>query len=222
MEQITITATKRTILGKLTSRLRKKGTLPAVIYGHNLASSQSIEINEREFQKAFKQAGESTIVNVSLDGKNHPVLIQDVQNHFLKDTPIHVDFFAVNMTEKLTANVPLVLVGEAPAVKTLGGVLVKNLSEVEVECFPADLPQHIEVDISQISNFETDIRVSNLNLGDKVKILTNPEEVIVTVAAPRSEAELASLSEKPVEADVNAVEGVTKPEEPAVEEPKKE
>lgn len=217
MEQITITASKRTVLGKLTKGLRKNGMLPAVVYGHN-TPSQSIEINEREFQKAFKQAGESTIINLNIEGKSQPVLIQEVQNHFLKDTPLHVDFFAVNMSEKLTAHVPLVFVGEAPAVKTLGGILIKNLAEVEVECLPSDLPQHIEVDIAALADFETDIRAGNLKLGDKVQLLTNAEEVVANVAPPRSEAELASLSEKPVEADVNAVEGVTKPEVPADEE----
>lgn len=224
MEQITITASKRTILGKLTSRLRKNGKLPAVIYGHGI-SAQNIEVNEREFQRIFKQAGESTILNLNVDGKSYPVLIQDVQHHFLTENPTHIDFFAVNMSEKLTARIPLVFVGEAPAVKTLGGILVKNVAEVEVECLPTDLPQHLEVDISVLDNFEKDFRVSDLKVSDKVQILTNPEEVVVNVAPPRTEAELASLSEKPVEADVNAVEGVTKPEEtaaPAEEEAKKE
>ena len=210
MEQITINATKRTISGKSVSQLRKNGKLPAVVYGHN-TKSENIEVNENEFLKAFRQAGESTIVTLSLEGKNTPVLIHDVHNHYLKDTPIHIDFYAVNMSEKLTAHVPLHFIGESFAVKNLGGTLAKNMTEVEVECLPADLPQHIEVDIAVLATFDDAVRVSDLKISDKVEIKASPEELIVAVTAPRSEEELKELEEKPVDADVSAVEGVVKP-----------
>ena len=210
MEKITIAANKRTVTGKPVNKLRKGGVLPAVVYGHNLETTP-LEINEREFAKAFKTAGESTIVSLSIDGKTHPVLIHEVQNHYLTDRPIHVDFFAVNMTEKLTATVPLHFIGEAPAVKTLGGVFTRNLSEVEVECLPADLPQSIEVDISSLNTFEDAIRVKDLKVSDKVEIKANPDEFVANVVPPRSEAELAELSQAPVAEDVSTVEGVVKP-----------
>lgn len=213
MAQITINATKRTVTGKSVNALRKAGKLPAVLYGHNV-KAENIEVNAADFAKAFKTAGESTIVNLTVDGKTHPVLIQDVHNHFLSDRPLHIDFYAVNMTEKLKATVPIHFVGESQAVKSLGGVLVKNLSEVEVECLPADLPSHLEVDISSLNKFEDAIRVSDLKVSDKVKILAQPEEVVVAVTPPRSEEEMKSLDEKPVDADVTKVEGVVKPEVP--------
>jgi len=211
MAQITLNAQQRKIVGRQTSTLRRQGKLPAVLYGHHV-KPQTIEVSAREFQKVFKEAGESTIVNLNVEGNTFPVLIQEVQNHFLNDRPIHIDFYAVSMTEKLTATVPIHLIGEAPAVKALGGILVKNLSEVEVECLPMDLPPAFEINLEKLNSFEDAIRVSDLSTSDKVKILANPDEVIVTVTPPRSEEELKSLEEKPVEADVTKVEGVVKPE----------
>jgi len=210
MESIAITATKREVSGKRVKNLRKAGKLPAVLYGHNV-ETQQIEMAEKDFAKAFKTAGESTLVNLVVDGKTQPVLIHDVQHHYLNDQPIHVDFYAVNMDEKLKVHVPIHFVGESGAVKAMGGTLVKNLSEVEVECLPADLPQNFEVDISALNTFEDAIRVSDLKPGDRVVILTLPEEVIANVAPPRTEEEMKSLEEVVTE-DVTKVEGVIKPE----------
>lgn len=214
MAEITINATKRTISGRPVKQLRSAGKLPAVVYGHGV-KSENIELSANEFMKVFRQAGESTIVNLSMDGKNLPVLIHDVQNHYLKDTPEHVDFYVVNMDEKLTATVQLHFIGESMAVKNMGGTLAKNLSEVEVECLPGDLPSHFEIDISDLKSFDDVIRVSDIKVSDKVKILANPEEVIAVVTPPRSEEELKGLDEKPLDVDVTQVEGVVKPEAPA-------
>jgi large subunit ribosomal protein L25 len=210
MQQIAITAAKREVSGKRVKTLRNAGKLPAVLYGHNV-ETQALEISEKEFAKAFKSAGESTLINLVVDGKQRPVLIHDVQNHYLNDQPIHVDFYAVNMAEKLKVHVPIHFVGEAPAVKALGGTLVKNLSEVEVECLPSDIPQNFEVDISKLENFEAAIRVSDLGIEAKFTILNPADEVIVTVARPRTEEEMKALDETVTE-DVTKVEGVIKPE----------
>jgi len=212
MEQIQIQAKKREITGKRVKSLRNAGTMPAVLYGYNVPT-QSIEISEKDFAKAFKIAGESTLVNLVVDGKPQSVLIHDVQNHYLHDQPIHVDFYAVNMDEKLKVDVQLHFIGEAPAVKALGGTLVKNTSEVKVECLPADLPSHFEVDISSLNTFEDVIRIGDIKIVGNVTILDNPEEVVVTVAPPRTEEELKSLEEVVTE-DVTKVEGVVKPEAP--------
>ena len=210
MEQIAITGTKREVLGKRVKSLRNAGKLPAVLYGHN-QTTQGIEISEKDFAKAFKSAGESTLVNLVVDGKSQAVLIHEVQHHYLNGQPIHVDFYAINMAEKIKVKIPLHFLGEAPAVKALGGTLVKNLSEVEVECLPGDLPHSFEIDISNLNTFEDAMRVSDLIVSDKVTIIANPDEVVVTVAPPRSEEEMKALEEK-VEEDVTKVEGVIKPE----------
>jgi large subunit ribosomal protein L25 len=211
MEKIDITAQKRIVLGKKVQSLRTAGKLPAVLYGHNV-ETQQIEISEKDFSKAFKLAGESTLINLVIEGKTRPVLIHEVQHHYLNDNPIHVDFYAVNMTEKLKVHVPLHFVGVAEAVKALGGTLVKNLSEVEVECLPSDIPHSFEIDISSLNTFEDAIRVSDLKAGSNVTVLTPADEMIANVAAPRTEEELKELSEKPVAEDVTKVEGVIKPD----------
>jgi len=216
MESIAITATKRKVSGKQVKKLRTAGKLPAVLYGHN-TTTEAIEILEKDFTKAFKSAGESTLVNLNVEGKIMPVLIHEVQHHYLNDNPIHVDFYAVNMTEKLKVHVPIHIVDEAPAVKALGGTLVKNLSEVEVECLPGDIPQSFEVSAASLETFESAIRVSDLKVSDKVTILAPADEVIATVAAPRTEEEMKALEEK-VEEDVTKVEGVVKPEAPVAAE----
>ncbi|MDP4000712.1 MAG: 50S ribosomal protein L25 [bacterium] len=212
MEPITITAQKREQLGKHVAKIRKEDNLPGVLYGHE-TKSQPLQVNAKEFGKIFKKAGESTIVSLVLDGKTRPVLIHDVQNHYLNGEPIHVDFYAVNMNEKLKAKVVLHFIGESSAVKTMGGVLIKNMSEVEVECLPADLPASFEIDISKLINFDEGIRISDIEVSDKVKILAKPEELITIVTAPRTEAELAELEAAPVAEDVSAVEGVADKEE---------
>jgi len=210
MDQIAITATKRAVSGKEVKKLRNAGKLPAVLYGYDV-ENQQIEISERDFAKVFKSAGESTLVSLVVEGKAHPVLIHEVQNHYLTDRPIHVDFYAINMAEKVKVKIPIHFNGEAPAVKALGGTLVKNLSEVEVECLPADLPHALEVDISILSTFEDAVRISDLKVSNKVTIHGRPEEVVVTVVAPRSEEEMNALNAE-VKEDVTLVEGVVKPE----------
>ncbi len=210
MENIAITGTKREVSGKRVKSLRTAGKLPAVLYGHNVDNKQ-IEISEKDFAKAFKTAGESTLINLIVDGKTQPVLIHEVQNHYLNGKPIHVDFYAVNMDEKIKVHVPIHFLGESPAVKALGGTLVKNLSEVEVECLPGNIPQHFEIDISSLNTFEDAIRVSSLPADNKVVILSSPDEVIVNVAPPRSEEEMNALNAE-VKEDVTAVEGVIKPD----------
>ena len=100
MENITVTATKRTVSGKQVKTLRTAGKLPAVLYGHN-TPTEAIEVAEKDFNKAFKAAGESTLINLVVDGQTRPVLIHEVQHHYLNDQPIHVDFYAVNMDEKI-------------------------------------------------------------------------------------------------------------------------
>ncbi|MCL5666663.1 MAG: 50S ribosomal protein L25 [Patescibacteria group bacterium] len=211
MEKLQLKAQGRDI--KLNpGKIRKQGNVPAVLYGHNI-KNQNLAVSLAEFEKVLKKAGESTLINLTTDdGKNHSVLIHDIQNHYLTSKPLHIDFYEVSMTEKLKSKVALEFTGEARAVRDLGGVLVRVLGEVEVECLPADLPHSIAVDISSMQEFGSTIHVKDLQVPAKVKILTPGEEVIAKVQAPRDvEAELAA----PVVEDVTKVEGAAeeKPEE---------
>lgn len=206
MEKIQIEAQGRDPKTDISKKLQEKGLIPAELYGHGL-DNLHLSINQNEFEKVLRKAGESTIIEIKApDGSVHNVLIHDVQKHYLTTAPIHVDFYEVKMTERLTATVALEFTGESDAVKVLGGTLVKVLSEIEVECLPADLPHNIEVDISSLKTFADTVEVKDLKVSDKVEVKTDADELVVKVQPPRDvEAELA----QPVgEEDVSQVEGV--------------
>ena len=141
------------------------------------------------------------------------MIIYDSQKDPVSEKFTHIDFFQVRMDEKIEKEIELVFVGESPAVKETGGVLVKNLDKVEISCLPADLPSSIEVDISSIKAFDDYIYVKDLKVGRGVEIKVDPETVVALVAPPRSDEELEALEQK-VEGDVTKVEGMVKPEEP--------
>jgi large subunit ribosomal protein L25 len=209
MESMKLEANKRTLTGKAVSQLREKGLLPAVLYGKG-QESVTLEVNEQAFLKVFKTAGESTLIDLAIDGKAEKVLIQDVAHDPLSDKIVHADFHKISLTEKMHAKIPLVFIGESHAVKGLGGVLIKNVDELDVECLPTALVHEIPVDISKMDNFGDIIHLKEIVIppGITVKHL-HGEDPIVSVAEPRSEEELKSLEEKPVEA-VEAVEVVKK------------
>lgn len=213
MENLQIQAKVRAENAGTPDQIRKAGNLPAVVYG-NKQQTLSLTVNASEFEKIFKRAGESTIVElVTEDGKKRPVLIHDVQIHFLTSKPTHIDFLEVSMTERLKAKVALEFVGTAPAVKELSGVLMKVVNEVEVECLPTDLPHNIEVDISSLKTFDKTIHLKDIKAPARVQILGNPEEVIAKVQPPRNvEAELTAEVKEDVEAVMAASE---KPKEAA-------
>lgn len=213
-----ISARTRNILGKQVDKLRRHGKIPAVLYGHNVASLP-LELDKKEMLNLYSKSGENTLVELTVDDKSpRTVLVHDAQHHFLKGDLEHVDFYEVKMTEKIHAHVPIKFIGESKAVKDLGGVLIKNVSELEVESLPADLPADFEVDISKLATFEDAIIVADLGIdAGRVKVLAKPEDIIAKVSPPRSEEELKSLEEKPVE-EVSAVEGVVKQEPSAAAE----
>ncbi len=209
METLKLEAKKRTLTGKAVSQLREKGLLPAVMYGKGM-ESLTLEVAEQPFLKVFKAAGESTLIDLVLDGKTDKVLIQEVAHDPLSDKIVHADFHKVSLTEKMHAKIPLVFIGESIAVKGLGGVLVKNVDELEVECLPTALVHEISVDISKLVNFGDVIHLKDITVppGIAVKHL-HGEDPIVSVAEPRSEEEMKALEEKPV-ASVESVEVIKK------------
>lgn len=194
-------------MGRKVKKLRREGKIPAVIYGGGV-KNQPLWVNYPDFQKAFKEAGRSAILELDIDGKKKAnVLIQDVQLDPLTGNFSHADFFQVRMDQKIETEVPLEFIGESEAVASLGGVLNKSLDAIPVSCLPADLPAKLEIDISALKTFDDLIKIKDLRIPDKVKVLIDLETIAANVAPPRSEEELASLSEK-VEEDVSKVEGV--------------
>lgn len=191
MIKVEIKAEKRGVVGKSLHDLREQGILPAVIYGHNF-ESLPIQVNFREFEKAYGQAGESSLVYVNLDGQAVPAIIHEAVRDAVTDKFIHADFYKVNLKEKIIAEVQLVFMGESMAVKDLGGILVKNINAIEVEAFPQDLPHEIQVDIADLKYIGDHISIKNLKLpkGVEIKDKEKTEEIIALVQEPISQEEL--------------------------------
>ncbi len=203
-----LTAQTRSVLGKKVSSLRRGGFLPAVLYGETV-ETQSIAVPYKDFEKAYRSAGESSLVTLNVDGKTYNVLIHDISHDALTGRPLHADFYAVRMDKAIRTTVLLVFIGESPAVKNDGGVLVKVMQELEVEALPKDLPQKLEADLSKLVMLEARMLVKDIKVPSGVKIIAEPEEIVAIVEPPRSEEELAqleqaSVGEAPVEVKTEA------------------
>jgi len=208
---LVLKATPRQELGKKVNKFRKAGQIPAVIYGHGI-KSQPLFVVAKDFEKVYKEAGESTLIALEIDGKKRNVLIHDLARDPLKGQILHIDFYEVRMDEKVKAHIPLVFIGEAPVVKTEGGILIKNIQEVEVEAKALDLPHQIEVDISGLKTFDDNIYIKDLKISNQIKILAEPDEVVASVIPSRKEEEIkpeAAPTEAPKEAEKEEVPPTT-------------
>lgn len=213
-----VAATRRELTGKQVKQLRAEDKLPAVVYGHK-QDSVNLVVPAREFAKIYQEAGSSTLLDLSIDGdKVRKVLVHEVQQNVLTGQLLHVDFYQVNMKEKLTTEIPLEFVGVSPAVEVDGGTLITAKSELNVECLPQDLVHSIEVDISTLVTFEDTIRVKDIKVPAGIEVLDEAEEAVASVAEPRSEEEMAALDEA-IDGTV-AVESETGNEPEATEEGK--
>jgi large subunit ribosomal protein L25 len=221
MDKVVLDATTRDILGRKTNKGRREGLIPAVVYGRGV-SSKNIWVKLLDFKRLIKKSGESTVIDLKIDAKDdRNVLIYETQKDPVRDNYVHIDFFQVRMDEEIETEVELEFVGEAPAVKELGGVLVKNIDAIEVKCLPADLPSSITVDISSLKTFDDRITLGDLNISKKIELSIDLETVIALVSEPRSDDEMSALETK-VDADVTKVEGVVKEAAPAEGAEKKE
>jgi len=195
---INLTAEKREIKEKL-SDLRTKGFIPAVFYGHKQASTP-ISLKEVEFLKVWAEAGESSVIHLTGKDIDLEVLIQDIDLDPVTDKVRHADFYVIEKGKKVTVHIPLEFTGVAPAVKDLGGILVKVLHELEIEAMPKDLPHDLKVDISKLATFEDRIMAKDIALPEGVTLLTKPDEVV----ASASEAVEEVVEAAPV--DLTAIE----------------
>lgn len=201
---IQLATQKREITGKKVGNLRKEGLIPAVLYGPG-SDSAILSVAKKEFDVAYKEVGESSLISLGVDKENKLVLIRGVQHHPLSGSAIHVDFYQPRLDEKIKIMVPVHLSGEADAVKNFDGTLIQNVNEVEVSSLPQDLPSEITVDVSVLKTLEDRVLVSDLPVDSKVEILSEPEWIVAQVLhAENVEEELA----KPVEDEAAAVEAV--------------
>ena len=187
MEQVVLKATKRSVIGKQVKAMRRAGQLPAVMYGRHVENPISIVLDTRETTRALAKVSSSSLVKIELDGQQIPVLIREKQRDFIKNRLLHIDFLVVSLTEKLTASVGIELTGLSLAVKDANAILVNGLTEIEVECLPSDLPEKIVVDIAPLAKVGDGIYVRDLVLSEKVKVLDNPDEMIVIATAAKVE-----------------------------------
>ncbi len=184
---------------------RQNGFIPAVIYGKKFANL-NIELPAIDFSRVFKSAGTSNLINLVLDNNDKlKVLVQDIQFHPVTNNIEHVDLFKVDMKEKIKTDIPLEFIGDNSLIIEQEGTLITNKDSVEVECLPSDLVDHLDIDISAITDWDMNIKVSDIIAPSGIEILDDPEEVIALIQQPRSEEELEALNEEVVE-DVEAVE----------------
>ena len=190
----------RNIFGRKTKALREKDLIPAELYGHGVKNLH-LSLPAKEFKKVLKEAGESTVINLlTEDDKTLPVMIYDVKTDSLSGEILNVDFYQIKTSEKIRVHIPIEFIGEAPAIKTKGGILVKTLKEIEVEALPNDLLHKFEVDLSKLDEIGKSISAKDLKISDKIKIFVGPETIIATVVEAKKEAEEAAPKAAPVEA----------------------
>jgi large subunit ribosomal protein L25 len=168
------------------NELRKKGFIPAVYYGPK-ETATPITLSGAIFKKIWRDAGESSVLTLKVDGKELEALIHDVSSHPVSGEPEHVDFYIIEKGKKVTVTVPLEFIGTSPAVKDMGGVLMKVAHEIEIEAMPKDLPHSIDVDISILDNFDKQITVGDIKLPNGVEVVGNIEEVVAMVHEAKEE-----------------------------------
>jgi len=204
MKYPVLAAEPRTVLGKKVKQLRRNGLLPANVYGKGL-SSKALQVKLADFQSIFKQVGETGLVDLQAEGKSHPVLIKNLQMNYFTNTPLHADFYQVNLKEKVKSMVPLELIGEAKAVSEKIGVLLQTLSEVEIEALPDRIPEKIEVNIEALAEIGDGITIGDLKADEGVTILTDSGVTVVRIAEPAKEEPVAPPAEEaPAEGEAGA------------------
>jgi large subunit ribosomal protein L25 len=178
-------ASTRQLLGKRSRRLYREGKLAAIVYGHNIEKPTPLQLDRLEFQKVFMKSGRTHLVDLVLDGKTEKVLVREIQTHPRRLGPIHVDFYQVNLQEKIQVEVPIHLVGESAAVKRGDADVLQPLHEIRVECLPSDIPEGFEVDITPLEEIEQELRVSDISVPKGVTVLEDPEELVVKIVHKR-------------------------------------
>ncbi len=194
---------KREIFGSKNKSLFEEGLIPAEIYGHGFENVHA-SVVLKDFKNVLKEAGESSLITVSVGKDSFPAIIYDVQKDVLGDKIIHIDFYRVRMDEKIKATVPLIFIGEAPAVKEKGGVLVKSVEEVEIESLPGDLPHQLEADLSVLAELHQSLHIKDIKVPKGVKILVEPEMGIATVTEQQKEEVVEAPTTEAAEGAVTA------------------
>jgi large subunit ribosomal protein L25 len=220
MADIELSVKPRRVLGKKVAALRRQGITPANVYGRNL-ESKAVEVETVVLTHLLRSAGRNVIIDLHIEGEDspRPVMLRAVQREPATSKLLHVDFYQVSLTQKMRAEVPLILVGEPPAVAEFGGILLQSLDSITVEALPGDIPAHVEVDVTTLTQLDDAVHVRELPIDPtRVHIMTDAELVVAKVAAPR----LVAAEEAEEVAAEAAAEAVAAAEEEAREEKEEE
>jgi len=210
MADLQLAVDRRDVTGKKVKSLRRQGILPAHLYGRD-TDSQSLQASTHQIVTLLRTAGRNAIIDLKINGEPaaRPVMLRGVQRNPVTDELVHVDFFQISLTEKLRADVPLVLKGEAPAVHVFGGVLLQAFDHISIMALPADIPSQIDVDVSSLDALDSALFVRDLPLPPNIELLADPDQMVAKVEAPRIAAEIeaeeaaaaaAAAAEAPAEA----------------------
>ncbi len=217
MEQIELQTTNREILGKKVRFLRRQGIIPAHLFGHDI-ESVALQCDAAQLKQILKQAGKTRLISLKLDKVKQPrnVVVREIQKNPLTGDLIHVDFYQVRMTEKIKTDVPIVLVGEAPALKSKENMLFQELNSLTIECLPAQTPPSIELDMSPLTEAEQSLHVKDIILDEGITVLIDPEHMVVKISMRHIERIEEAVAEEVAEAP----EAAPAPEGELKEEPK--
>ncbi len=190
MNKYVLKAEKREIIGSKVRKMRKVGLIPATVFGKTVDSA-SIQISSVEFNRVYKQAGETSLIWISVDGeaKERPTLVKDLSNNPMTGKIVHIDFHQVNLKEKVTANVPVEIIGESDLIKSGAAVLDIHMDEVEVEALPTDIPEKLVFDISSLKEVGEHLLLSSAVLPSGVTLITDSESIVVALGEPQKEEE---------------------------------
>ncbi len=205
MEQIELAVKTREVLGKKVQSLRRQGITPVHLYGHGV-DSLTLECDSAQLKRVLAQAGSTRLINLKIDRAKHPkkVLVREVQRNPIKGDLLHIDFYQIRMEEKVRLVVPIVLVGEAPALKQKDNVLAHELTTLNIECLPDAIPNKVEADLSSLTEEGQAIHVKDIKITSGITVLDHPGQPVARISVPRVREE-----EK-----VGAPEEATEPAEP--------
>ena len=214
MEQIELDVAPRQIIGKQVKALRRAGQVPVNLYGRGM-KPMALQVDARSVTRVLSRTGQSRLINLNVQGQTHPqiVLAREIQREPITGSLYHVDFMAVSMTERIKVQIQVVLVGESPAAQRGEGVLVHAINSLEVECLPGDLMDAIRVDVSTLDKIDAQITVKDLKVSEGIKILADPDDMVVRVTPAREEKVEEVVPAPEVAAEVEVIEKGKKEEE---------
>lgn len=211
MNQINLNAEERKVFGKKLKSIRKDGALPVNVFGRSI-NSYALQVNYQEFEKVYNEAGETGLIELKTGSKNVPILIHSIQRDPVSNKMLHADLIQVDLKQKVSAEVPIEIIGEAPAEKQGLGTMVLQMNEIQVEALPADLPDKFEIDVSLLTEEDQSLTVADIKVdAKKVEIKEDLQSVVVKIEKAKEEKE--EVVAPPAEEGVDVVESTEKGEE---------